>query len=155
MGELKAAFEAMGFSDVVTYINSGNVVFTSPNKPNAAVIKNGLQQTFGSDIGLVIYSANQIIRIAESIPESWQNDSEQKSDVVYLFPEVDDARFVMRAGYNSDIETALYVPGAVIWNINRANQQRGSLVKIVGTNLYRKVTIRNVNTARKLAELVR
>ena len=103
---------------------------------------------------MLVLEANTICRIAESIPESWKNDSDQKSDVCYLFPEIDDATIVMKVGCNSDIETGLYVPGALLWNIERKFYSRGSLPKIVGSPTYRYMTIRNVNTARKLAELV-
>ena len=103
----------------------------------------------------MVLDANTVCRVAESIPESWHNDTEQKSDVCFLFPEVDDATIVMKIGCNADIETGLYVPGALLWNIARKNYTRGSLPKVVGTSLYRHMTIRNVNTARKLAEFIK
>ena len=48
----------------------------------------------------------------------------------------------------------IYVDGAVLANISRANQSRYSLLKAVGTPLYRQMTVRNISTAKKLAELV-
>jgi uncharacterized protein (DUF1697 family) len=53
-----------------------------------------------------------------------------------------------------DIDTALYVPGAVIWSVDRDKATRSGLLKLVGTELYRQMTIRNVNTVRKLYTLM-
>jgi uncharacterized protein (DUF1697 family) len=48
----------------------------------------------------------------------------------------------------------LYVDGAVLVRIARKNISRGSMQKVVGTELYQYITIRNLTTAKKLAELV-
>ena len=47
MADLKAHFEALGFDDVSTYINSGNVVFSTSKKPNEATIERALEQALG------------------------------------------------------------------------------------------------------------
>jgi uncharacterized protein (DUF1697 family) len=155
MDRLKDLFTEMGFQDVVTYLNTGNVIFTARTKPSAAEVQKRIAATFGLDVPVLLLDANTVCRIAKSIPESWRNDADQKSDVCYLFPEVDDATVVMKVGCNADVETGLYVPGAFLWNIERRYYSRGSLPKIVGTKLYAQMTLRNVNTARKLAELLR
>ena len=154
MSELKRVFEQCGFSEVKTYINSGNVIFESLKKPNVSAIQNTLLSTFGFEIPLLILDGDRICRIAEAIPEGWQNDTIQKSDVAYLFPAADDATITMKLGCNADIETAVYVEGALLYSVERKNQHRSSLLRAVGTSLYQQMTIRNVNTARKLAELV-
>ena len=154
MAELKRVFEQCGFSEVKTYINSGNVIFESLKKPNVSAIQNTLLSTFGFEIPLLILDGDRICRIAEAIPEGWQNDTTQKSDVAYLFPAVDDATIAMKLGCNADIETAVYTKGALLFSIDRKYQARSSLLKIIGAPLYQQMTIRNVNTARKLAELV-
>lgn len=154
MAALKTLFEVSGFTQVVTYLNTGNVVFEALVKPTAALLQKRIAGAFGLSVPVLLLDANAVCRIAESIPESWRNDPDQKSDVCYLFPEVDDATIVMKVGCNADVETGLYVPGAFLWNIERKHYSRASLPKIVGTKLYASMTVRNVNTARKLAELV-
>lgn len=154
MAVLRALFEAAGFTQVVTYLNTGNVVFEAAVKPDVEALQKRIAGAFGLNVPVLLLDANAICRIAESIPESWRNDDSQKSDVCYLFPEVDDATIVMKVGCNADVETGLYVPGAFLWNIERKNYSRGSLPKVIGTKLYSSMTVRNVNTARKLAELV-
>ena len=47
MADLKAHFESLGHDDVSTYINSGNVVFSTSKKPNEAAIEAALEKAVG------------------------------------------------------------------------------------------------------------
>ncbi len=125
MERLQKMFVKVGFSDVKTYLNTGNVIFSASSEPSSKTLSEAIEAAFGIDVPVLVLEANTICRIAESIPESWKNDSDQKSDVCYLFPEIDDATIVMKVGCNSDIETGLYVPGALLWNIERKFYSRG------------------------------
>lgn len=157
--EFKQILEDLGLQDVFIYINSGNAIFTSSHEPQSKDVQVALEAHFGFDIPTLVLSGERVIAIAKAIPSSWTNDapqpdkSGQKSDVLYLFDEVNTPAIIEQLGYKPDIETMHYVDGAVITNITRANQMKGSLQRLVGSKLYSNVTIRNVNTARKLAEL--
>lgn len=155
MARLKKTLESLGYSDVVTYINSGNAIFENDQPPEITQINNALKNTFGFDIPALLLSGEDVIRITKAIPDDWDTDHDkQKSDVLYLFEGVDSPEILDKIGYRPEIEEFIYVKGAVITNISRKNQSKGSLQKIAGTDLYRKITIRNTRTARKLAELV-
>lgn len=154
MAQLKQVFEGMGFGDVSTYINSGNVIFSAATKPNTATIEQRLALHFGFAIDTLVLSAAELASVADAIPGEWANDTEQKSDVAFLFPDVDSPDIVQTIGHKPDIETMRYVPGALLMNISRQNQSKGSLLKIVSMPLYRRMTLRNVTTVRRLAELV-
>jgi uncharacterized protein (DUF1697 family) len=154
MADLRQTFTDMGFTDVSTYINSGNVVFSAQAEPSAEIIRKKLEATFQFEIPLLVLSAEHIRRIAEAIPKDWQNDTVQKSDVIYLFSDIDSPDVMDKIGYKPDLEMVHYVPGALITNVTRKNQPKSSLVKLIGTPLYQYMTVRNVNTARKLATLV-
>lgn len=158
--ELKAVLEGLGFEDVVIYINSGNAIFSSNQEPKSEDVRAALVAHFGFDIPTLILSGEKIQAIAAAIPPDWTNDmptpdsSGQKSDVLYLFDEANMPDVLAKIGYRPDIETMLYVDGAVLAKISRANQSKYSVLRIVGTPLYRQMTIRNITTAKKLAELV-
>jgi len=158
--EFQAVLEGLGFRDVVIYINSGNAVFTCDHKPKAAEVQAALKKHFGFDIPTLVLSGKKIRAIAAAIPADWTNDapksdkSGQKSDVLYLFDEANTPEILEKLGHRPEVETMMYVDGAVLANITRANQTRYSLLKIVGTPLYRQMTVRNITTAKKLAELV-
>lgn len=159
-GEFKAVLESLGFYDVTIYINSGNAVFSSDHEPVAAEVRAALEERFIFDVPTLILSGDKIRAIAAAIPADWTNDppkpdkSGQKSDVVYLFDEVNAPDVLEKMGYRPEVETMIYVDGAVLANIPRSRQSKYSLLRVVGTPLYRHITIRNIATAKKLAELV-
>lgn len=155
MRELRQIFEDMGFTDVTTYINSGNVIFSSASKPITTEIGQHMAAHFGFTIDMIVLSQAELAPVVQAIPHEWTNDTEQKSDVAFLFADVDSPDIVQSIGYRPDVETMRYVPGALVMNISRKNQLKGSLLKIVRTPLYRRMTIRNVTTTRKLAELIK
>ena len=46
-----------------------------------------------------------------------------------------------------------YLPGAVVRRVDRDKQSKSPMTKIVGSALYKKMTVRNINTVRKLLAL--
>lgn len=155
MSRLRAMLETMGFNNVESYINSGNVVFDAQSSPNVDDIIEHINAEFGLNIACIVLSGQSIVRIASAIPEEWVNDStERKSDVLYLFEKNDNPEIIKRIGHNPEIESFLYEKGAIITTILRKHQSRGSVQKIIGTDLYKTMTVRNATTARKLASIV-
>ena len=157
--EFRAVLEQLGYRDVVIYINSGNAVFTSDHEPTSHEVQAALEIHFGFGIPTLVLPGEKIQAIAAAIPADWTNDppvpdkSGQKSDVLYLFDEVNSPDILERIGYRPAVETMIYVDGAILANVTRANQSRSSLQRIVGKPLYRHMTVRNTITAKKLAEL--
>lgn len=155
MSRLKLLLEGLGYTNVRTHINSGNAIFEASVAPDVAKIQSQLNKEFGFEIPTLVLPGKDIVRIAKAIPDEWTNDyTDQKSDVLYLFKDANTPEVLDIIGAKPEIETFMYVDGAVLANISRKNQSKGSLQKIVGTKLYKQVTIRNSRTARKLAELV-
>lgn len=158
--EFKAALEELGFQDVLVYLNSGNAIFSSEVPPTSSVVQQSLEKRFGFTIPTLVLSSKKIKAIAAAIPDDWTNDSPTpdktgyKSDVLYLFDAVNTSEALDVLSYKPDIETMLYVDGAVVTRVSRRNQSRGSLQKIVGKDIYKHITIRNINTARNLAKLL-
>lgn len=93
----------------------------------------------------------RIRRIAAAVPDHWQNNSEQKTDVAYLFPEIDSEEIIDNLPVKREFIDILYVKGALIWNVRKSDYNRSRLNKIIGMKLYQQMTVRNVNTARFLA----
>lgn len=156
----QAVLEGLGFHDVVIYINSGNAVFTSSRQPTSHEIQAALESYFGFTIPALVLSGERIKAIAAAIPSDWTNDapkpdkSGQKSDVLYLFDEINVPGVIKDLGHKPEIEQMIYVDGAVLTNVTRLNQSKGSLQKLIATPFYKQITIRNITTAKKLAELV-
>jgi uncharacterized protein (DUF1697 family) len=73
MAELKSLYESIGFTDVTTYIQSGNVIFSSRSsnaKSVAAQIVTAIQQSFGFAVTLIIRQPEELAKIIKKSPYS-------------------------------------------------------------------------------------
>jgi uncharacterized protein (DUF1697 family) len=157
MRKLKATFEGAGMGNVTTYINSGNVVFAdNRRKPPriASVLEEAIAADLGLEIKVLIRDLTAIKKVIKALPEEWTTDATMRCDVMFLWEGFDRKDVLQNWTIKPEIEDVKYVPGAVIWRIDRANVTRSRMTKLVGTDLYRGMTIRNSNTVRKLAELM-
>jgi uncharacterized protein (DUF1697 family) len=157
MKALKAAFEDAGMASVRTYINSGNVVFSSGEKNVGrltAVLERAIEEHLGLRVAVLVRSEKQLRSIATAIPAGWANDEVAKCDVFFLWPDVDSPAILERLPHDPAIDDLRYTPGAVIRRVTRKNAPKSKLTRIVGTPLYQRLTIRNCNTARKLLALM-
>ena len=155
MKSLKSLFETNGYGNVSTYINSGNVIFESNKPPELLVteIESGLREKTGANISVLVKTVDELAQIAAQIPLNWKNDTEQRSDVAYLFSEADTEESINELPIRREFLDIRYTAGALLWNVKRENYNKSQLSKIIGHRLYRYMTIRNVNTARYLAGL--
>jgi uncharacterized protein (DUF1697 family) len=87
MAELRVALEALGLEDVVTYVQSGNVVFRSPSGTAAelaAAIARQIDEVFGLRIGVVVRSKAELAKVATSNPFLEQESDPLKLHVIFL-----------------------------------------------------------------------
>lgn len=158
MAELRNVFETEGMTAVDSYINSGNIIFSTEMQHRAelvSLLESSLKEHTGLDIDVQLRNEDELAAVVEAIPQEWKNDDSMKCDVVFLQPDVDRAETLEELRPRPGIEDALYIPGVIVWRVDRKDATRSRLTRIVGTPLYRHVTVRNCNTTRKLLELLR
>ena len=157
MPRLKKTFESLGFANVSTYINTGNIFFeTSKTDPSklAEKIEKALEKTFGFPIKIVLRDAENIQKLHGQIPGGWKNDEEQKTDVLFLWDEFDAKNSVDLISINAAVDTLKYVSGSIVWNVKRSDYAKSGMPKFAGTKIYKNMTARNVNTVRKMFEIM-
>jgi uncharacterized protein (DUF1697 family) len=157
MADLKAIFAAAGMTGVSTYINSGNVLFSTGVVDREQLVRRlarSVRRSSGLAIDVQLRDASELAAIAEAIPAEWRNDDSMKCDVVFLQPDVDRPDILEELAPRPGVEDALYVPGAVIWRVDRKDATRSRLTRMVSTPLYSRVTVRNCTTTRRLLELM-
>lgn len=157
MKSLKAVFEAAGMTSVKTYINSGNVIFSTeiPDRARlAGMLEGAIEERFGFAVSVLLRDRDQLREEVHALPDDWSNDRTTKCDVLFLWDEVDRPAILEQLDFDPEMEDVRYVPGAVIRRVDRRNAARSRLLKIVGTPLYQQMTIRNCNTARRLLQLM-
>jgi|SRR5690625_699527 len=153
---LQQTFEKSGMSNVITYINTGNIIFSYQGSSTielSQILEKTIHDNFELQIKVVVRSFNDISRIMETIPNTLKNDKEMKSDVMFLWDEVDDES-VLNLVIKPIIDTVKYVPGAILWSVDKINVTKSGMSRIVGSKLYKQVTMRNVNTVRKIYQLM-
>jgi uncharacterized protein (DUF1697 family) len=71
MAELRRAVEALGYDDVATYVQSGNVVFSTASKPEAAMartLERAIERSCRLDVTVLVRSASQLARLQQDNP---------------------------------------------------------------------------------------
>ena len=71
MAGLKQMFESLGFSAVTTYLQSGNVVFTSERSDTAALrkrIETAIGKRFGMEVTVIVKTAAEFTTVIEGNP---------------------------------------------------------------------------------------
>lgn len=157
MKALKAVFEAAGMESVRTYINSGNVVFSTGTSDRAALtgrLESAIAARFGFPVDVLVRDADEVRSIVSALLAEWANDAEAKCDVLFLWDDVDSPDVLKLLDHDPAVDDLRYTPGAVLRRVERKNAARSKLARIVGTPVYRRMTIRNCNTARKLLDLM-
>ncbi len=157
MKRLKEAFMEAGMKSVSTYINSGNVIFIDNQRTKAeiaGILEEVILHYFQLEIKVLIRSIDDFKDMIKILPTTWKNDKEMKCDVLFLWEEIDQGAILNELTIKPEIDTVLYTPGAILWSVDKRNVTRSGLSKLVGTNLYKKMTIRNVNTTRKIYEIM-
>lgn len=157
MSELKTACEQIGFTNVLTYINSGNIIFESTIASTTKISKQ-LEQVlldiFGFAVQVVTLPQKKFLAIARTLPDTWENNETSKCDVLFLWQEIDKPDILQTFTIKPDIDEVLYTPGAVLWAVDKTHIGKSGLLRIVGTETYKKMTIRNCNTVRKIATIL-
>ena len=94
MDELKGVHEALGFKDVISYIQSGNVVFTSDDADVARLrrqIEDGFEKTFGFHVEVIVRTSAELQEIIDQNPFQSQPGKESKWVVVMFLAARPDA----------------------------------------------------------------
>ena len=70
MADLRALCAALGWEEVETYIQSGNVVFAATGRPAAleAALENAIQAKFGLDVPVIVRTAAEWAKLAAGNP---------------------------------------------------------------------------------------
>ncbi len=84
MADLKDAITGLGYENVITYINSGNIIFNSTE--NIGVVNDKISQILNSypfKINKVILTKQEYIEELKNLPSWWNNDFYRK-DVLQI-----------------------------------------------------------------------
>jgi len=158
MTDLKELYEKLGFSQVTTYIQSGNVIFKSneklPDTRLAKKIEKAIYEKYDFEVAVIIRSAEEIKKTISSNPFLKEKNCDTKRLYVTFLSEIpakenvesiENIHFLPDKFIVSEKEIYLYVP-------------KGYGETKISNNFFEqklkvKATTRNWNTVNKLSDL--
>ncbi len=154
MKELKTCFEAQGYGHVETYINTGNIIFSTDVHSLELLTKDiekALHATFGFPIKTLVKPVEVFEAILRAVPATWTNDTEQKTDVLFLWKDYAEESSLKLLKLKPAVDEVLYIEETLVWHICRKDYAKSGMHSFIGTELYKNMTARNINTVRALA----
>ncbi|MCA1575173.1 MAG: DUF1697 domain-containing protein [Acidobacteria bacterium] len=156
MDHLRQLFQSLGFSNVETFIASGNVIFDTTSKSTKTLetkIESLLRETFGYRVATFVRSTSELAKIAEYKPFG---DSElgAEGNALYIAftsdePSAEAKRKLLI--FTTDVDDFDVYGREVYW----LSRKKISESKFSGAQLERTLgmpaTIRNANTVKKIA----
>jgi uncharacterized protein (DUF1697 family) len=155
MGPLRELLAGLGYGDVRTYLQSGNVVLTSQASPER--LQRELEQQIADELGLetrvLVRTRDELADVIERDPLAGVADDPKRYQVSFLSAEPD-AEVVRALGGVDVAPERFVVSGREIYTWHPDGIQRSQLNKVLSDRrLGVTATARNWNTVTKLLAL--
>lgn len=159
MAGLRKCLEEQGFSAVSTYIASGNVFLQSNNRAKAVKtqIETVLPENFKLDdelIKVLVLTPHQLQAIIDNKPKGFgEQPGKYHSDAIFLIG-IDSAQVMPAFDPRAGVDKVWPGDGVIYSQRLSAQRTKSRLSKVMGTSVYKSMTIRNWNTTTKLLEIL-
>lgn len=157
MAELKAGFEAAGFEGVKTYLNSGNVVFSSDEADTGKLadrIESLIREQFDLEIPVFVMTKSALEDILCHAPDWWGGADKAIYDklIFMLPPTTFDDVFAEIGEPKAGMEQIQPYKNAIFWSFSRKDYRKTNWwSKTASMDIGKKLTIRTAGTVRKIA----
>lgn len=158
MADLAACFQAQGFANVRTYIQSGNVIFSADETDHsrlAGQIEQALSSAFQYQASLVLRSLEQMRAIIAQAPQGFGSQPATfRYDVIFLKEPLTSAEAMQAVRTKEGVDQAFAGDGVLYFSrlISKASQSH--LTRMIALPIYQQMTIRNWNTSTRLLSLM-
>ena len=159
MAELKKEFEKLEFGEVRTYLNSGNVAFSSEKGDTEKFRKQieiMIKKQFTLDIPVFVILREELDDILHNAPDWWGNENKEIYDnLIFIMPPATFAEVYNEIGEPKEgLEKIENYNEAVFWSFSRKDYQKTNWwSKTASANISTKLTIRTANTVRKIVDM--
>lgn len=157
MATLRVCLEKVGLKNVRTYIQSGNIFFESNESDNVKLeqfVSKAIEDTFEMVISVVVFKQKEWESIIGTAPHWWGKDSLWKHNILVMVRPYSMSDVVEAYGkLKPEIERMKPGNGVLYQSIMfvRFGQTTGG--KLASNPIYKQMTVRNFNTATKLAQM--
>lgn len=156
MAALKKDFEQLDFVGVKTYLNSGNVVFSSDKDNTEKLtkqIEGMIKNQFDLDIPVFVISGEELADILRNAPDWWGTENKEIYDnLIFIMPPAAFAEVYSEIGEpKEELEKIKGYKEVIFWSFSRKDYQKTNWwSKTASANISSKLTIRTANTVRKI-----
>jgi uncharacterized protein (DUF1697 family) len=154
MDALKKHFEAMGLTDVETFIASGNVVFSSRGARGLdGIIAKALEQELGYAVATFVRTVAEAADAAVHAPFAEKDVAACPTYLVGFLSRELDADAEKRLSALATAEDRFHVRGRDFWWLSKNRQSDPAISgRALEKALGQPTTLRNLNTIRRMAE---
>jgi uncharacterized protein (DUF1697 family) len=158
MTDLRTSFGTIGFTEVQTYIQSGNVVFCAKQMNKARLtemIEQALSDAFRYQSRVVVISAAELQKVVAQAPKGFGQEPDlYRYDVLFVREPLKTSEALTQVPTNPDVDTAHAGDHALYFRRLIATAPQSYLNKLVQRAVYKHITVRNWRTTTKLLEMV-
>ncbi|EFM38443.1 hypothetical protein HMPREF0379_1791 [[Eubacterium] yurii subsp. margaretiae ATCC 43715] len=158
MDDLKKLLSNAGFEDVSSYINSGNLFFSSEQSQENCIskIKDLLESNYDFSIPFALISRDEYLQEKSELPDWWEEDLARK-DVLFIPNHIDKSLIIEFINNSQFYNEIVYIGrNAIFWGKYDETEYLKSTYhkKLIKQDFYKSITIRNGKTFEKIAEII-
>lgn len=157
MVDLKAAFEKAGYTGVITFIQSGNVIFNSGLQDKVKIMQHletVLSKTFSYTSRVVIRTHKEMHSVISGVPSTWTKENDLRCYIAFVREPVTVSEVVVEVEIRDDIDFLHSGPGVLYLSTKMDGLTKSKFSKFIGKKVYKDVTIRNFKTTRMILEIM-
>ena len=157
MSALKEGLLSLGFAEVLTHLNSGNVIFSAAGTEEpvlAARIRNMIQDRFALDIPVFVITQAELAHLLSLAPDWWGTEDKAIYDnLVFPIPPAGAEEVAAKIGEpTAGLERICICENAVFWSFDRKRYAKANWWnKTASAGIGEMITIRTASTLRKIA----
>lgn len=157
MSQLKSIFEDFGLTNVKTYINSGNVIFEA-DEQDQQKLGETLEKLIATKCNVstktLIKSENEIRQVVKQIPKEWETSNQLRCYIAFLFDSLTTTDAVQEIELKENVDS-LKIGSSVLYLTTLMSQRtKSKFNKLASKKIYKEMTIRNLNTTKKILDLM-
>ncbi|GAA5201374.1 DUF1697 domain-containing protein [Microbacterium jejuense] len=153
--DIRRAVESLGFADVETHINTGNVRFTTPLRSRAKIeaqLETAFAEDRGFDVPTIVFTAAEVAAIAAEAAELGDEHPELARHYIYLLKDELPAATAAEVGGLANAAGGMVVRGRVAHALLGPAYQAGQVDPLNAAKLLGVATSRNRTVIAAIAE---
>ena len=159
MAQLRDGFAALGYADVCSHLNSGNILFSAECTDAAALaadIRAMVAERFALDIPVYILEQEKLAQLLKMAPDWWDTaDQAVYDNLIFVLPTATAESIAANIGEPTPgLEQIRLCGDAIFWSFDLARHSKANWwKKTAAAGIGEHLTIRTANTLKKLVTM--